>query len=70
MSAKMLFAEICANRQQAKKVVLHDFGFVQFFAHLTENPICANGFFLGQQNMPALPAAPQKAIGAYRFAGI
>jgi hypothetical protein len=69
MSAKMLFAEICADKQQAKKVVLNEFGFVHFFAHIRENPICAKGFFLGQQNMPALPSAPQKAIGAYRFAG-
>jgi hypothetical protein len=50
--------------------VLHDFGFVLFFAHIRENPICAKVFFVGQQNMPALPAAPQKAIGAYGFAGI
>ena len=70
MSAKRWFAEICADKQQPKKVVLHDLCFVLFFAQIREKPICANGFFLGQQNMPALPTAPQKAIGAYGFAGI
>ena len=68
MSVKTLFAQILADNSPSKNAIMHDFDFMQFFAQITEKPICANGFFVGQQNMPALPTAPQISIGAYRIA--